>query len=239
MYANIWTDRKEGIFLSKFKYELHCHTSEVSHCGQAEASRVIENYIYAGYSGAVITDHLNNSTFRKLSDASWDSKVDYFMNGYKTALEAASLYEKDFTVLLGAELRLEGNADNDYLIFGMTEDFLRKNPDIMNIGFYEMAERVHSAGMLLIQAHPFREDMTIVDWRVLDGVEVYNGNSSHNSNNVIADMWAERHRLIKTSGSDYHGVFGMLPGGISTDSPLKSNDDLLFALKSGNYTLIR
>ena len=225
--------------MSKFKYELHCHTSEVSHCGQARAAKVIENYICAGYSGAVITDHLSSGTFRKLSDASWDEKVDYFMNGYKTALEAASSHGGGFTVLLGAELRLEDGTDNDYLIFGMTEEFLRENPDIMNICFYEMAKRIHAAGMLLVQAHPFREDMTIVDWRVLDGVEVYNGNSSHNSNNVIADMWADRHRLIKTSGSDYHGVFGMLPGGIATDTPLLHNDDLISALKSGNYTLIR
>lgn len=223
---------------NKFIYELHAHTSDVSHCGQAPAAKVVENYINARYNGIVITDHLNYSTFKKIKDASWDEKVDYFMKGYHIAVETAKKLNENFTVLLGAELRLENHGDNDYLIYGMTEEFLRNNPDIMFIGFREMANRIHEAGMLLVQAHPFREGMTVMNWRLLDGVETYNGNSSHNSNNVIADMWADRHRLLKTSGSDYHGMWGMNPGGIRTASPILSNDDLLDTLKSGNYKLI-
>ncbi|MBQ3150177.1 MAG: PHP domain-containing protein [Clostridia bacterium] len=219
-------------------YELHAHTSQVSHCGQASAERVVRNYIDARYNGIVITDHLNYSTFRKMQDASWDEKVDYFLSGYKTAVSTASELDKNFKVLFGAELRLENQGDNDYLIYGMTEDFLRQNPDIMFVDFYEMAKRIHDAGMLLVQAHPFREDMTISDWHVLDGIEVYNGNSSHNSNNVIADMWAQRHRLIKTSGSDYHGVWGMRPGGIRTKLPINDNADLLSVLTGGDYELL-
>lgn len=221
-----------------FIYELHAHTSEVSHCGQASAASVVENYINARYSGVVITDHLNYSTFKKIKDASWDEKVTYYLRGYQSAVEAAKKLDENFTVLLGAELRLEELNDNDYLIYGITEEFLRANPDLMFIGFKEMAKRVHEAGLLLVQAHPFREGMTVMNWRLLDGIEVYNGNSSHNSNNLIANMWADRHRLIKTSSSDYHGMWGMHPGGIRTQSPILSNEDLLNTLKSGNYELI-
>ena len=222
----------------KFVYELHTHTSEVSNCGQAPAAEVVKNYVNENYNGIVVTDHLSFAAFRKVKDASWDEKVDYFMRGYHIAVETAQKLDKNFTVLLGAELRLENHGENDYLLYGMTEEFLRANPDIMLIDFKEMAKRVHEAGMLLVQAHPFREKMTIVNWRMLDGLEVYNGNSSHNSNNNIANMWAEHHGLIKTSSSDYHGMWGMHPGGIKTDSPILTNDELLATLRSRNYELI-
>lgn len=41
----------------KYKYELHCHTDEVSLCGKVPAGEIAEMYRQAGYSGIVITDH--------------------------------------------------------------------------------------------------------------------------------------------------------------------------------------
>ena len=100
-----------------------------------------------------------------------------------------------------------------------------------------MAQHIHDNGLLLVQAHPFRRHMSIVDWRLLDGIEVYNGNPNHESNNPVADLWAHRHHLLKTSGSDYHGQWGEHLGGIATTEPIRDNAHLLEILKNGQYTL--
>ena len=217
-----------------YLYETHVHTSEVSRCGHVPAAEVVRNYIDLGFNGIVLTDHINHSAFRNIPDAPWDEKVTFYLTAYRIACETAEKLDPDFRVLLGAELRLDG-FDNDYLLFGVDEAFLRANPDLMQMEFAQMADCVHEAGMLLVQAHPFREDMTIVDWTKLDGVETYNGNDSHESNNPIADAWADRHGLLKTSGNDYHGTFGKKLGGIRTKEPIADNAHLLRVLRSGEY----
>lgn len=219
-----------------YLYETHAHTAEVSHCGRIPAAEVVRHYIDAGYNGMIITDHINHSTFRKMKNASWDEKVTFFMTGYRLALEAAAALDPAFRVFFGAELRIDG-MDNDYLLFGVTEAFLRAHPTLMQMHFAEMADCVHEAGILLVQAHPFREDMTIVDWTLLDGVETENGNPSHNSNNPIADAWAERHGLLKTSGNDYHGDFSEKMCGIRTAEPLRDISHLLKLMRAGRYEL--
>ena len=219
-----------------YLYETHAHTSEVSHCGRMPAAEVVRHYIDAGYNGMIVTDHINYSTFRKLRKADWDEKVTFFMTGYNAAVEAAAALDPDFRVFFGAELRID-SADNDYLLFGVTEAFLRAHPTLMQMEFEEMADCVHEAGILLVQAHPFRMDMTVVDWTLLDGVETENGNPSHNSNNPIADAWAQRHHLLKTAGNDYHGDFGEKQCGIRTAEPLRDIEHLLALMRAGRYEL--
>ena len=219
-----------------YLYETHVHTSEVSHCGHVPAAEVVRRYVELGYSGIILTDHINHSTFRNMPDATWDEKMSFYLTAYRIACDTAASIQPDFSVLLGAELRIDG-CDNDYLLFGVHEPFLRMHPDLMQMDFASMDACVHDAGLLLVQAHPFREDMTIVDWTMLDGVEVFNGNPGHESNNPIANVWAERHGLLKTSGNDYHGSFGEKLGGIRTAEPITDNAQLLRILKSGAYEL--
>ena len=219
-----------------YLYETHVHTSEVSRCGRVPAAEVVRRYIEAGYNGIVVTDHINRSTFRDIADADWDEQVTFFLTGYHAAAETAAALDPDFRVFFGAELRIDG-MDNDYLLFGVTEDFLRAHPTLMEMDFAGMADCVHEAGILLVQAHPFREDMTVVDWNLLDGIEAENGNPSHESNNPIAAAWADRHGLLKTSGNDYHGDWGEKQFGIRTAEPLRDMAHLLDVLQSRQYEL--
>ena len=221
----------------QYIYETHVHSSEVSRCGRVPARTVVENYLRAGYSGIVLTDHFNRDTFRHMPDAPWSALVDHFMTGYRAAVEAAAALDPAFTVLFGLELRLDTVENDDFLVFGADEDFLRRSEGLLEMTFSDMAQYVHENGLLLVQAHPFRRNMSIVDWNLLDGIEVYNGNPHHESNNPAADFWADRHRLLKTSGSDYHGEWGEHTGGIRTAEPICSNAQLLDILQSRNYTL--
>jgi histidinol phosphatase-like PHP family hydrolase len=64
-----------------YKYDLHVHTSETSHCGKVSASEMVDLYIREGYSGIVVTDHYSEGFFRKLGTLSWNEKVDSGIRG--------------------------------------------------------------------------------------------------------------------------------------------------------------
>lgn len=135
-----------------FLFEMHLHTAGVSTCAHVPAAKSMRLYKQAGYAGVVVTDHINSSTFALMKHASWKRKMDHFLKGYRRCKE---FEEEHFTVLLGAELRFHGS-DNDYLLFGLTEDFLYRHRKIMEMNpasFHELAQK---EGILFVQAHPFR-----------------------------------------------------------------------------------
>ena len=140
--------------------------------------------------------------------------------------------------MLGVELR-SNKDNNDYLIHGVDEAFLRSFPEIMDTPVKDVVTRVHEAGGLLFQAHPFRDSMKVIDPAILDGIEVYNGHIDHDSRNDIANMWADKYGLMKISGTDYHHDHHVIGAGISTDVPVTSEKQLVEILRSGQYRLIR
>ena len=225
--------------MANYLTELHAHTAETSRCAKERAEKLVSLYKAAGYSTVVITDHFSPSTYEacKKQNLSWDEKVDIFLAGYRAAVRAAG---DDLTVLLGMELRFARKGDrNDYLVYGVTESFFRKNPALLDMRLSSFSELAHRNGLLVFQAHPFRTGMHIVNPAYLDGVEIYNACVRHNSRNGIAEKWAKMHNLRGTSGSDFHREEDAARGGIVTERKIKSNADLLEVLQSGNYTCVR
>ena len=222
-----------------FKTELHAHTKETSNCGEVPAAELIEAYINAGYSTVVITDHLSTHTYFRYDyvNMSWDEKIDVFVRGWKAAKQAA---KSRINVLFGMELRFDmDNVDNDYLVFGIDEKFLRNNGDLINMNIKSFSKLAHENGLIIFQAHPFRVNMRISDPKYLDGIEVYNACVRHNSNNDIAEAWADKYGLLKSSGSDYHRPEDVGKGGIITETPITDNTELIKTLLSGDYNLIK
>ena len=216
--------------MGRFLYELHCHTSEVSICGKVAAKDVVENYIKAGYSGIVITDHFNRCTFQNQPEG----MAEHYLAGYRAAKAAAG---DRLTVILGMELTFFENA-NDYLVYGMTEEFVKKHLNIREIGLERFSALAHENGMVIFQAHPFRNRMTVMPPGLLDGVEVYNGNPRHDSRNDIARMWAEKYEKKMSSGSDYHQTEDLARGGIAVKEPLFDAADIVRVLMNGEAELI-
>ncbi len=220
----------------EYLYEMHAHVKEVSTCSGTFAEKMVEYYTDQGYTGIVLTDHMNNSTFRVpgIENVSWDEKVDHFLTGFNTVKKAA---EGKFNVLLGMEINFY-NHHNDYLVYGVTEEFLRSYGDLMAMKPKEFSKIAHENGLLMIQAHPFRRGMKVEDWKILDGYEIFNGNPRHHSSNEIAEEWAKLHgKTLVTSGSDFHEPEDMGIGGIYFKNPIENNDDLLRELRAGNYRL--
>ncbi len=218
----------------QYKYELHCHTKETSLCGQVPASEIVEMYKEKGYNGIVITDHYSPMTFKPSRVYRPQTDMDFYLKGYKEALKCA---DDSFSVLLGMEIRYYATA-NDFLVYGVTEEFLRNNGNLMKLypkKFYKLAKENN---MIVVQAHPFREWMIRINPDYLDGAEVHNGKTTPERNKMALDWFNKNKMAVKISGSDFHRPKNLATGGIITDEPIKTNDDLLRILRSGEYELI-
>ncbi len=226
--------------MDKYLIEIHAHTDETSRCGRMPAAEAVRLYHSLGYNGIMFTDHLHTYTFKKLMekkpDADWDDKIDFFLTGYKNALKEAEKFP-GFKVYLGCELRFNEN-DNDYLVFGLSEDKLREMKDIINLETEDGIRAVQKMECTVIQAHPFRDNMTIIEPGILDGIEIHNGHPNHDSRNDIAKMWAEKYDYkIRTSGSDFHGEY-MPNSGIYTDVLPENEKELQRIIRENRFELI-
>lgn len=218
----------------QYKTELHAHTKEVSPCGDLTGAELTERYLDAGFTTVVLTNHFCERVIRPTGET-WQQQCDFFLNGWRVMKE----YAKDrLHVLLGCELRFTEN-DNDYLIIGMTERFLYDHPDLFDMGIRNFAPLARENGMLIVQAHPFRNGIVMTDSKHLDGIEVFNGHPKHDARNYLADEYAKRKGLIRTSGSDFHHPHHQAGvAGIMTDFPITTQKELLATLRGGDYTLI-
>jgi predicted metal-dependent phosphoesterase TrpH len=221
-----------------YKSDLHCHTIDVSKCADLALEEMIENYIKYGYSTMVITDHFSSATFEDNDSLTWSEKCDFYVSGYKRAKKIA---DGRINVLLGMEYRNIYTA-NDYLVYGVTEEFLKKyntseDNNIINLHLKDFCSIVHENGMLIYQAHPFRNGMTVMKPGYTDGIETLNAHKGHDSRNDVAKLWAKKYNLLECGGSDCHHKGGEGRGGIITNTEITTNSELLNALK-GEFSLI-
>ena len=218
-----------------YKFDTHAHTRESSICADISASDLVDLYIKAGYSGVCITDHYDRRTFLPRSCKSWERYIDCFLKGYRKALEYGNQF--NFTVLLGAEIKL-CDSDNDFLLHGITEQFLYDNPSLYDYdigGFHKLMKR---NGILVFQAHPFRDEITREGPRYLDGVEVFNANPRHNSYNVFAYDFAFENNLLMLAGSDTHRTEDVGRSGIITENRITNLDLLKEVLTKKQFKII-
>ena len=221
------------------KLETHIHTSGVSPCAKCTPAEAVSRCVALGYDGMVVTNHFHSDLMppnMKHGKACWRDRIDFYLSDYHAAREAAP---PGFTVILGMELRFAGVNANDYLIYGFDEKFLYANPDFDKLGLAKFSELARANGLLVIQAHPFRKNMTIVDPARLDGMEVHNGHKYHAARNGIARQWAQMHGLIMLSGSDYHGEHTEgTPGGIVLERSVADGIELARAIQAGACKLL-
>ena len=221
-----------------YKTELHLHSAEVSACSTATAEDIVKVYLDAGYTSVVLTNHFSPFSYKcsryDLTHLSPKEKCEYYINGYHALKKAA---DGKLNVLFGMEL-YPLSRECDYLIYGMTEDFLRAHTDLMELPLETTSALVREAGMILAQAHPFRNNMMVTNPDLLDAIETHNAHTG-DFRNQLAEMWADKFSLIKTAGSDYHGSHHQVESGIATDFPITTNEELLAVLKNGNYKQIQ
>lgn len=222
--------------MNSFRYEVHTHTNEVSSCGCVDAAVAVQMHKKAGYQGIIITDHFHEEYFESLGSISWEEKVDCYLSGYKKAAEEGQKIDMD--ILWGLELRFTEN-DNDYLVYGVDEKFLKENPDFYKSSLIDFMKHIKQReDILIFQAHPFRDGCKLADPLIVHGLEVYNGNSRHDSRNELAAKVAFENNLLVISGSDFHRPEDLAKSGILLPERISTNRELIKFLKKNQWDFL-
>mgnify|MGYP003313645820 CR=1 FL=1 len=137
----------------QYLYETHCHCSQCSHCASSTSQELALAYYKAGYAGMILTDHFISGNTALDRSLPWDIQVKAYYQAYLDACEAVA--DLDFDVLFGIE-HAYGDG-KEVLVYGIDLDFLLANPDLCDISLDEFVDRVHTAGGLVVQAHPYRD----------------------------------------------------------------------------------
>lgn len=209
-----------------FLVETHMHTAQVSPCSRVPAREAMAQYRRAGFDAVIVTDHLRDDVLEAYP-GNRRRRIDRWLEGYRQALSAGG--ELGLAVWLGVEITFTGSRE-DFLVYGIGEDFLRRHADLTVIGLPALRETTRREGLLLVQAHPFRPYAGAAEPRFLDGVEILNGNPRQQSNNDAAGAFCRRHGLIGTGGSDYHQPQD-LSAGMEFDRALSDIGDFVRALR--------
>lgn len=215
----------------KYKYDLHVHTSPVSMCGHVDTSTTVKYYADLGYSGIVITNHLNATILRDFKDR--DTFINFYLEDYYAAKEAG--INSNLQVFLGLEMRFPEN-ESDYLVYGVSENEAFEAYDYIYGNYEEFYRGFKKESNLIIQAHPFRSTSKLQELNLLDGIEVYNMHPNHNSRiAVAAKLASENPRLIVTGGTDFHYDNHQGMCAMCSKEKILDSSHLVTLLKSRDY----
>ncbi len=214
--------------MTKYLYETHMHTYQGSACSRSRGAEYIKPYIDFGYAGIIITDHFFKGNTRPDRSLPWTEWVNQFCSGYEDARNEGEKH--NFPVFFGIEENFNGD---EYLIYGITKEWLLQHPDIRQWSRSRLADEVHAFGGCMVQAHPFRSrfynDAIHLLPDYVDGIEAVNyGNMP--VWNTLALQYAKQLHLPFSSGSDNHDASSMREenlGGILLDQPLTSIQDYI------------
>ncbi|MBE7086048.1 MAG: PHP domain-containing protein [Clostridiales bacterium] len=196
------------------KIDSHVHSKGVSKCSRVTCEEIIDQKIALGYDGAVLTNHCQAWYYPPEEHAAWAKN---FLEEYERGRKYAKA--RGFTFLLGIEISLNDPHYADWLVYGVTESFLREVPAPYTLKQKELFEACEAYGMVMVQAHPYRQSPANVQY--MHGVEINcTPGDLERADEVLA--FAKQNKRLVTCGTDYHTAdrdfFGgmMIPNGIET-----------------------
>lgn len=179
------------------RLELHAHTKPASPCAEIPTEEVLRIFKDDGYDGICITNHLYDHP---------EMGTEKYAEFYRAELlNAIELGEKvGIKVYAGAELRFIKENNNDYLFYGYDPNDLYYICQLLKGTLADFVKTYKTNEMLLLQAHPYRNDMVREYGEYLDGYEAFNMHPNHNSRVALATRLANEQGKIKTMGTDFH-----------------------------------
>ena len=124
------------------RLEMHAHDCEVSPCAVIKAKELVDGYKEAGYDGIVITNHFDKGIMHLWGETT-EEHYQTYLRGYELAKEEGE--RVGLRVILGMEIRLECGPE-DYLVYGVTKDFIREYCQIQNPKYLHGVERNFNSG---------------------------------------------------------------------------------------------
>tara|TARA_Y100000588_G_C14251982_1_gene923857 strand:+ start:1622 stop:2818 length:1197 start_codon:yes stop_codon:yes gene_type:complete len=209
-------------------FDLHVHSTD----GSDDAGGTVEGYckwIEArrnnGYhvDGFVLTEHRN-----------------YLDNANYSALSE----QYDVTILRGLEIETD---IGHVLVYGVKDEFLQRfDLSDISLPYTDVFKAAEQTGGIAVGAHAGRPRIGLVEHvdernislAHIGIIEALNGGSSDYENGRAFDL-ANDHGLLTIGGSDAHFVSALGRCLTEFDAQVQSNEDLVDALRSGNFRPVR
>lgn len=224
-----------------YKTELHIHTRESSRYSKISAKNILKVYKKNKYSTIVTTDHLYSKDmgeYKKSNIKKWRRQIDKVCFGNEKMKLLNEKLGYGLNILFSIELTLK-ETDSDYLVYGITKEFLYDNEKIYDLTLKQLHKLCKDNNFLLIQAHPFRDNIKRAEFEDVDGYEGYNGCKDEESRNFKALNYGINSGKLITSGSDAHRKYDTCSGGIQTKDEIKSIEELIHVLRYENIIHIK
>ena len=207
-----------------YRYETHLHTSQASRCGRSTGAEHVRYFHQLGYDGIFVTDHFFGGNCSVPRQLPWQERIRLFCMGYEDARQEGERI--GLKVFFAWEETKQGD---DYLIYGLSPEWLMSHPEIEGCSRRAQLDMVHAAGGCVVQAHPFRQrdyiPRVLLGYRFADAVEVANA-GNHPEEDVCARRYATHFGLMSTCGSDIHlSAEGVPTWGIGLEKPLNCAKD--------------
>lgn len=211
----------------KYKTELHAHSFPASSCSQIPPGELVQTYAKLGYNTVALTNH-----FIYDCETPLEERLEKYFSDYEEAKNEAE--KCGINVVLGSEIRFSENI-NDYLVFGIDETDFPVIDGLLGDGVDNFYKKFKNSKNVIVQAHPFRDNMSLANPNSIDGIEVFNMHPGQNSRIGFASKYAKDHNFIITGGTDYHhkGHEGMIS--MMTKELITSSFELARILKSRDY----
>ncbi len=222
-----------------YKYQTHIHTHPCSACGKMSMEELVEALHASGYQGCIITNHFLHGNCGIDRGLEWKDFVREYEKDWLCGRVCAEKYGMD--IIFGLEEGVGGGLE--ILVYGITPEMLYSHPELRepSVGLWHKV--LNPYGVLIIQAHPYRERSYILSPGLLpeeyiDGIEVCNrGNMPEDDERAVLAA-ASHPEWVLLSGSDSHTAETACVMGIESDILIKDGRDLVSLLKSGKYRLI-
>ncbi|MBQ4087626.1 MAG: hypothetical protein IJC78_05200 [Clostridia bacterium] len=218
-----------------YRIEMHAHSHPVSYCGEASPKQVVQIYKELGYHGLVLSNHFAYGYGLLSEEGTKEELLEKYIGAFEEAKEEAEKH--GMQVYFVAELRFAENT-NDYLLYGLDKEILSEAYDLLPGTLAEYREKADLSKSLLIQAHPFRPGMELMDASLLDGIETFNMHPGHNGAIGLCVKYAKDNGFaITTAGSDFHHLNRSHEGvsALRCRTLPKDSFELAEILKKGDY----
>jgi len=205
------------------KFDLHCHTKGGSIDARTPLSRYIEILKSQGFGGLLVTDH---DSYRGCRQWREDCQA-----GRETAPD-------DFVVLEGVEY---DTRDAGHILVILPDDVQLDVLQVRGLDVETLIGLVHHFGGILGPAHPFgAKSSSMMHMKKIprhphlikkfDFIEGFNACESMGSNYFAQGLAAFWDKPC-IGGSDAHGEDSIGQGWTEFDVPIRSNDDLIEAVR--------
>ncbi len=217
--------------MKELLFDMHVHTSGISRCSRVSPEELVKRCKQKGANGFVLTNHFAPNHVK--GDAfNWRHAYEEEYCVTKKLGEKAGM-----RVLFGIEVTPTGEGGKDYLIYGVSPDFLYQEKMLYDYSLQELSTLVHEAGALLFHAHPYRGKSTPSDPKLIDGVEINCHPLYLDNQKEPITAFAKEHGLLLSCGSDYHGDVYKAPCGVYFPENVHTEADMKEAFVTGNYRL--